>query len=145
MWERLQEMALTDSEKLLIMDSFAKVAPISDQVAASFYEKLFEVAPDTKALFAKIDMQEQGRKLMQTIATAVGALYTPDVFDETFEALGKRHIAYGVTAKQYQDVQIALIHAFEQNLGDDFTADVKRAWENVYEMMADTAKKSYGR
>lgn len=136
-------MSLTDEEKQLIMDSFIKIAPLSEQVAEAFYKQLFEISPDTKSLFVDINMQEQGRKLMQTIATAVGALYTPDIFDETFEALGKRHVAYGVTEKQYQDVGTALISALEHSLGDNFTLQSRAAWVKVYEMMAQSAKKAY--
>lgn len=136
-------MSLTDEEKQMIMDSFTKIAPISEQVAEAFYKRLFEIAPDTKPLFKDINMQDQGRKLMQTIATAVGALYTPDVFDETFEALGKRHVAYGVTEKQYQDVKLALLGAFKDCLTDDYTEAVNIAWGKVYDMMAESAKKAY--
>ena len=38
-----------------------------------FYGRLFEIAPETKALF-KGDMSEQGRKLMATLAVVIGAL-----------------------------------------------------------------------
>lgn len=136
-------MSLTEEEKQVITDSFTKIAPIADQVAEVFYKRLFEVAEDTKPLFESIDIQEQGRKLMQTIATAVGALYSPEIFDETFEALGKRHVAYGVSAEQYEAVGSALIWALGQCLGDDFNDEVEAAWRKVYGLMSDSAKRAY--
>lgn len=49
----------------LVQDSFAAVVPITDAAAAEFYRRLFELAPDTRALFRN-DMAEQGRKLFLT-------------------------------------------------------------------------------
>lgn len=137
-------MTLSDTEKQLVADSFTKLAPIADIAAELFYGRLFEIDPDTKPLFESTDMSEQGRKLMQTIATAVGALYTLDALVPTLEALGKRHIAYGVTAQQYDTVGEALLWTLEKGLGDDFTPEVKDAWTKVYTLLADIAKRAYG-
>ena len=35
----------------LVQESFAKVAPISETAAGLFYDRLFEVAPQVKAMF----------------------------------------------------------------------------------------------
>ncbi len=45
--------------------ALAKVAPISEQAAALFYGRLFEIAPEVKPLF-RGDMKGQGLKLMET-------------------------------------------------------------------------------
>lgn len=137
-------MALTDAEKQLVTDSFTKVAPIAEKAAELFYGRLFEIAPNTQSLFQSTDMTEQGRKLMQTIATAVGALYALDAIVPTIEALGKRHIAYGVTAEQYDQVGEALLWTLEKGLEEDFTPEVKDAWTKVYTLLAEIAKRPYG-
>jgi hypothetical protein len=54
----------------LIQESFAKVAPISEDAAALFHGRLFEIAPEVKPLF-RSEMTEQGRKLMATLAVVV--------------------------------------------------------------------------
>ena len=58
---------MTPEQIALVQQSFAKVAPISEQAAALFYGRLFEIAPEVKPLF-RGDMKEQGRKLMATLA-----------------------------------------------------------------------------
>jgi len=136
-------MSLTDTEKQLITDSFAKVEPIADTAAELFYGRLFEIAPDTKPLFKDSDMAEQGKKLMQTLGVAVGALNDLGSVVPAIEALGKRHVGYGVTAEQYDTVGEALIWTLEQGLGDAFTEDVKSAWVKVYGVLADVAKSAY--
>jgi hemoglobin-like flavoprotein len=136
-------MSLTDAEKLLITESFAKVAPISEKAAELFYNRLWETDPSTKELFTKTDMKEQGRKLMQTLATAVGALYSLETIVPVVEQLGKRHIAYGVKKEQYDSVGAALLWTLEQGLGADFTPEVKEAWTKVYGVLAGIATSAY--
>ena len=51
---------MTPEQVKAIQDSFAKVAPISEQAAEFFYGRLFEIAPAVKPLF-RGDMKEQGK------------------------------------------------------------------------------------
>ena len=64
---------MTPEQVNLVQQSFAKVAPISEQAAVLFYDRLFEVAPGVKAMFPA-DMTEQRKKLMATLAVVVGGL-----------------------------------------------------------------------
>jgi hemoglobin-like flavoprotein len=136
-------MSLSDAEKLLVTESFAKVAPISEKAAELFYNRLWEIDPGTKDLFKKTNMREQGRKLMQTLATAVGALHNLEAIIPVVEQLGRRHIAYGVKKEQYDTVGQALIWTLEQGLGADFTPEVKEAWTKVYTLLASVATTAY--
>ena len=64
---------MTPEQVSLVQESFAKVAPISEQAAVLFYDRLFEVAPAVKAMFPA-DMKEQRKKLMGTLAVVVNGL-----------------------------------------------------------------------
>ena len=64
---------MTPDQVRLVQQSFAKVAPIADQAAIIFYDRLFEVAPAVKALFPA-DLAEQRTKLMATLAAVVNGL-----------------------------------------------------------------------
>jgi nitric oxide dioxygenase len=136
-------MSLTDEDKQLVTTSFIKVSPIAEKAAELFYGRLFEIAPDSKELLKETDMKEQGRKLMQTIATAVCALYRLEQVVPEIKNLGRRHIAYGVKKEQYAIVGEALLWTLEKGLGDDFTPEVKAAWTKVYTVLADTATTAY--
>jgi len=136
-------MSISDAEKRLVTESFAKVAPIAEKAAELFYNHLWETDPSTKELFKTTDMREQGRKLMQTLATAVGALYNLDAIVPVVEQLGKRHIAYGVRKEHYDTVGASLLWTLEQGLGPDFTPEVKQAWTKVYGILASIATNSY--
>ena len=128
---------MTLDEISLIKSSWDKVMPIADTAAELFYGKLFELDPKLKPLF-KGDMKEQGRKLMAMINTAVNALDKLEDIVPAVQDLGKRHVMYGVAAKDYDTVGTALIWTLEQGLGEAFTDDVKNAWQTVYGVLAST-------
>ena len=136
-------MTITQNEIELVTTTFAKVAPIADQAAELFYGRLFEIDPTTPPLFEDTDMTEQGKKLMQMLSVAVGSLGKLDALIPQVEALGARHINYGVTKDQYGTVGAALLWTLEQGLGDAFTDDVKAAWTTVYTTLADVATSAY--
>lgn len=120
----------------LVQSSWAKVTPIATQAAAIFYDELFTRDPAVKKLF-KGDMVKQGEKLMQMIGIAVSKLTEPAVLIPALQALGKRHVAYGVVDSHYATVGAALLATLEKGLGSEFTPEVKAAWTAVYGVMAD--------
>lgn len=123
----------------LIRESWDKVFPIADTAAELFYGKLFELNPELKKLFPE-EMQEQGRKLMTMINTAVNSLDNIEAVVPALQESDRRHVDYGVKDEDYDTVAEALIWTLGQGLGDDFTDDVKEAWVVVYTVLATTMK-----
>jgi hemoglobin-like flavoprotein len=115
----------------LIQSSFAKVAPISEQAAAIFYARLFELAPPVRVLF-KGDMTEQGRKLMAMLKTVVGTLDKLDVLVPVAQRLAERHVAYGAQPAHYAVVGQALLDTLQAGLGPEFTPETREAWTTAY-------------
>jgi hemoglobin-like flavoprotein len=130
---------MTPADKILVQKTFALVAPIADKAAALFYDRLFELDPTLKSLF-KIDLREQGGKLMQMIGLAVNELDALDELVPMVEALGRRHASYGVKDRDYDTVGSALLWTLQQGLGAAFTPEVKSAWTAVYQLLASTMK-----
>jgi hemoglobin-like flavoprotein len=81
---------MTQGQVKAIQASFTKVAPISEQAAAIFYARLFEIAPAVKPLF-RGDMKEQGRKLMATLAVVVNGIGSLESVLPAASALAKQH------------------------------------------------------
>lgn len=119
----------------LVKDSFAKVAPIQVQAAALFYQRLFEIAPEVRPLF-KGDMESQGKKLMNMLATAVEHLSNLDSLLPVVSDMARRHVDYGVLPEHYPLVGEALIWALKQGLGDELSAKDEEAWAEVYLLLA---------
>ncbi len=119
----------------LVRASFAQVAPIARDAAAMFYGRLFEIAPNLRALF-RGDMEAQGAKLMAMLATAVANLDRLDTIVPAVRALGVRHAGYGVAAADYAPVAEALLWTLAQGLGDAFTPETREAWVAAYTVLA---------
>ena len=128
---------LTAQDIALVRASFAQVAPIQETAADLFYDHLFTIAPDLRALFPA-DLRGQKRKLMQMIATAVASLGDLNALVPAVRALGARHANYGVTSAHYGIVAQALIWTLERGLGEAFTPEVRDAWTKVYGVLAAT-------
>jgi hemoglobin-like flavoprotein len=128
---------LTAAQKTLVQDSFAAIAPIADDAAVLFYQRLFELDPSLRAMFPA-DMFEQRKKLLQMLAAAVKGLDNLDRLVPVLEDLGRRHASYRVVDAHYDTVGGALLWTLEAGLGDAFTPEVKAAWTTVYGLIAST-------
>jgi len=122
---------MTPQDVKLVQDSFAKVAPISDRAAELFYGRLFEIAPQVRAMFPD-DMTEQRKKLMATLAIVVNGLANLEAILPAASALAKRHVDYGAQAAHYPVVGEALLWTLEKGLGDAWTPPVAAAWTAAY-------------
>ena len=130
---------VTNTQKVLVQESFAAVMPIADDAAALFYRRLFELDPSLERMF-KGDMTEQRRKLVQMLTAAVKGLDRLDQLVPVVEELGRRHVGYGVADAHYDTVGAALLWTLEKGLGNAFTPEVKDAWIAVYGLLAGTMK-----
>ena len=136
---------MTPAQIKLVQDSFAKVAPISDQAAALFYGRLFEIAPEVTPLF-KGNLAEQGRKLMATLAVVVNGLANLDSILPAASALARRHVGYGVKPGHYAPVGEALLWTLERGLGADWTPELAAAWTAAYTTLSGyMVGEAYGR
>ncbi|SKB04253.1 Hemoglobin-like flavoprotein [Prosthecobacter debontii] len=130
---------ITPEQKTLVQTTWAQVVPISETAAELFYNRLFEMDPSLRPLFTS-DIKEQGKKLMQMITIAVRGLDHLDEIVPAVQALGRRHVAYGVTDAHYDTVAGALLWTLEKGLGDAYTPEVAEAWTATYTLLADVMK-----
>src|SRR3978361_1508964 len=129
----------------LVQDSFAKVAPISEQAAVLFYDRLFEVATSVRAMFPD-DMTEQRKKLMATLAVVVNGLSNLEAILPAASALAKRHVNYGAKPEHYPVVGGALLFTLEKGLGEAWTPELEEAWTAAYGTLSGyMISEAYGR
>ncbi|MEH2475724.1 hemoglobin-like flavoprotein [Nitrobacteraceae bacterium AZCC 2161] len=122
---------MNPSQITLVQESFAKVAPIADQAAVLFYDRLFEVAPQVRSMFHG-DMAEQRRKLMATLGVVVTGLTKLETVLPAASALAKKHVGYGVKAAHYPIVGAALLWTLEKGLGEAWNPELAAAWTAAY-------------
>jgi hemoglobin-like flavoprotein len=130
---------ITSQQVKLVQMSWAMVAPISEQAAALFYGRLFELDPSLQGLF-RSDLKEQGKKLMQMMGMVVHGLANLESLLPAVKNLGARHVDYGVEDSHYDTVGAALLWTLEQGLGKGFTPEVGEAWAAAYSALATVMK-----
>lgn len=124
-----------ESERL-IRESWEALQPAGDAVVASFYAKLFESNPDLEKLFRPTNMKEQRRKFVVMLSEIVRVIDTPDLLVSEVADSGRRHVAYGVHDRDYEDVGAALLWAIGDSLGDRCTPEILSAWREAYDLLA---------
>jgi hemoglobin-like flavoprotein len=124
----------------LVQQTWEMVLPIADDAAQLFYNRLFELDPSLRPMFAHSDMAEQRKKLMQMITVAVRGLGRLDDLVPAVQALGKRHVGYGVRDAHYDTVGSALLWTLEQGLGAAFTDEARSSWAATYYTLANVMK-----
>jgi hemoglobin-like flavoprotein len=122
---------MTPAKVQLVQDSFKKIVPIAATAADLFYDRLFTIEPELRSLFPQ-NLSQQKNKLMQMLASAVTNLHQMEKILPAVQALGRRHVDYGVTDIHYEIVGEALVWTLEQGLGDDFTPPVREAWTETF-------------
>jgi hemoglobin-like flavoprotein len=136
-YRKEENAPLSSAQIQLIRDSWQRVLPMKVKAAELFYGRLFELDPAVKPLFrGKLDFQ--GDKLMTTLNVIINSLDDLAAIEAMLQAMGKRHIIYGVEVAHYETVGAALLWVLEQGLQDDFTEEVKEAWSIAYGLVATT-------
>jgi len=142
---------LDEVQRNLIVHSFKLVVPIAETAADLFYRRLFELQPSYRTLFSD-DLSSQKRKLVTMLAFIVRSLDFADAQwresvaenDDLFYvllALGRRHSElYRIPDDSYEVVGEALLWTLDYGLGEAFSAEVRRAWEQAYGAISTTMK-----
>jgi nitric oxide dioxygenase len=126
---------ITKTQIALVQSSFRHVVPIADAAGLLFYERVFTLAPGSRALFAD-DIAPQAKRTMAAVKTAVDGLADLDVVGPFLVRLGARHVRYGVQREHFDVVGSALLWTLEQGLGELFTPEVQEAWVAAWDVIA---------
>jgi len=124
-----------ESERL-IRESWELLRPSGDHVVIEFYERLFQINPDVARLFSSTDMANQRRKFFMMLSEIVRVLDTPELLVSEVADSGRRHVAYGVKDRDFDDVGAALLWAVEHGLEDRCTPEIRAAWREAYDLLA---------
>jgi hemoglobin-like flavoprotein len=119
----------------LLRTSFREAAKGRTRLATLFYDRLFEIDPEARLLFAA-DLEEQRAKMMSTLGSIVAQIHAFDALRPIVGDLALRHVRYGVRAEHYPPVGEALLWALRQTLDTRFTPPVEAAWTRAYEALS---------
>jgi nitric oxide dioxygenase len=126
---------VTAGQSEAIRRSWARAWGRRETLGRRFYARLFERAPETRALF-RGDPDLQAEKLTRTLGFVVDRLEDLEALALEARALALRHVGYGARAEHYGAMGEALIGALRDTLGpaafDDATRD---AWAAAYALL----------
>jgi hemoglobin-like flavoprotein len=126
---------ITPTQVKLVQSSFEHVLPIADVAGMLFYERIFTLAPEARALFGD-DIALQASRTMAAVKTAVDGLDDIEQVAPFLVRLGARHVRYGVVPEHFDLVGEAFLWTLEQGLGDAFTPEVHEAWVAAFGVIA---------
>ena len=126
---------ITSTQVQLVQSSFRHVLPIADVAGLLFYERIFTLAPEARALFGD-DIALQASRTMAAVKTAVDGLDDIEHVAPFLVRLGARHVRYGVVPAHFDLVGEALLWTLEQGLGEAFTPEVHDAWAAAFGVIA---------
>ena len=125
-------MNLSRDDIDLVRASYLRLSANLQHAGDVFYEKLFEIAPETRDLFIQ-DMSAQSVKLMSTLGLVVSQLQNAEELEPVVQDLALRHLAYGVEKEHYFVVREALIEMLQTVLDGSFSDDAFGAWTRAYD------------
>ena len=135
---------MTPEQVNLIRLTFAQAMNRKLETGRMFYDRLFAIAPETRAMF-RSDLETQSQKLMDTLALAISSLRDLPSLVAMLEALALRHVDYGVNDKHYDDVGASLLWTLDRMLGPAFTSEARDAWAALYGTVADVMRNAAAR
>jgi len=106
---------VTEAQADLVQRTWRAVLPVGATFAELFYGRLLAVDPELRKHF-RGDMMEQGRNLTAMLSVAAANVGKPERISVALRQLGKRHVAYGVKAKDFANFEDALLFALEHAL-----------------------------
>jgi hemoglobin-like flavoprotein len=115
-----------------LRDSFELIAERNPTITARFYEILFERYPQAKRLFGRNSQKAQEDMLTRALAAVLDHLEDAPWLSQTLQALGAKHVGYGVTEEMYDWVGECLLAALGEAAGPAWTPRVQLAWRNAY-------------
>jgi hemoglobin-like flavoprotein len=131
-----RETEMDPQQIALVKASFAEATAQPGALARVFYDRLFEVAPDLRAMFPD-DLTDQQRKLTDELRAIVDLLDHVDQLVVRTSDLGVRHVGYGACADHYDLVGEAILEALAEVLGTAFTPEARDAWKYAYNLVAE--------
>jgi hemoglobin-like flavoprotein len=127
---------MTPESAALVRASWALLAPEADAVAADFYRRVLALHPEAADLFAHVDLGGQRTKFVRMLDHILAVVDDPHALIAEVAPAGRRHLGYGVAARDYTLVGAALQQALAQALGGAWTPAVREAWRELYARVA---------
>lgn len=124
---------MTAEQSAIIKQSSPKVLARTLGNAQILYDKLFELAPETKELFKNTSMERQSQMLVAAIGKLVRSIDNWENVKPDLEALAKRHAGYGLKPEHFVFFGIAFLHMLKSMYENEWNSSLEDAWKAIYQ------------
>jgi hemoglobin-like flavoprotein len=134
---------LSEAQVQDVRDSWQLVVEAgADRVGIIAFKGLFVSAPETFQLFHSFNTIENWQEsrqyrhhcavVVKVIGYIVKVLCDPELLEKNMDYMGMRHSLFEIHPHHFDTLGVEIIKAFEELLGDRFTASAKEGWVLVY-------------
>jgi len=136
---------MTPDERSRLLASLRRLEPDADRMATAFFERLFEISPDSRRLFAATSLEDQFLRVLHMLTELAALRDNPENLVQTAAELGRRHVAYGVTEEHYRAVEEALLAVLQRAPAACPTPESRDAWRETYELVSGIMRRAANR
>lgn len=119
-----------------LRSEYAVARASGEQLAVSFYQRLFSQYPAVQPMF-RHDPQVQQRKLMDSLDAVMTFLDKPDEQLVYLRQMGARHTGYGALPVHYEVVSNLLADSMVEVLGDRAGPTARQDWYDAFRLISD--------
>nr|WP_081531510.1 globin domain-containing protein [Rhodovulum sp. P5] len=116
----------------IVVDSAKRLFSSKGRMADHFYTRLFEIAPESRALFGN-DMAKQKKVFSGALAMLIGQIGDRNRLKTSVGYVARMHAKKGVTPEYLAIGGQAFHQAVCDFYGDACTEDLQRAWAAAYD------------
>ncbi len=127
----------------LVERSFEALAAHGPELAARFYERLFQRHPALRDYFQHTDMESQQAKLVGGLSLLVDNLRRPEDLKAILKDLGEAHHRYGIAPEHYPPTAEVLLEVMAEAAGEAWDAEVEQAWRDTLTQVAEAMIAAY--
>lgn len=132
----ISEVPLPDQEVIdLVRQSAVDIPQGSARLAKSFYDNLFTMVPEVRAMFSD-DIKPQQQRMADALLAVVQHLDDPGEVADYLQRLGLQHrLELGVAPEHYPHVGRALVRAVSE-ISPTWSSSMSSAWVLVYQWIS---------
>jgi hemoglobin-like flavoprotein len=125
---------MTVDQAALVRRNFERIRPSGELFGRLFFDRLLAIDPALAERFTR-PVEQQAAITLQMLGVVLGRLPEIDAVAPALNALGARHVAYGVVDDDYETFGQALMGTLAATLGNDFDDATRAAWDSAYELI----------
>ncbi len=124
-----------NKHRLMVRDHITQFSPQIEKLSSIFYTHLFRIEPDLTAIFNG-GVPMLNRKFNSLISTFKN-LKDLEKMSVALESMAERHVPYHAEPAHFPIFKEALILALGDLLQDEFTPELKSAWEKAFDEVSE--------